>query len=311
VFAWVSFAQAQNNQAVFADDDPMVQAARQLQVQQATKPLTAPPAAPGLDFQAPVIEFKKETNEIVGKGGVTISEGGVQVQADEAVFNTETKQGDVKGNVLMTTSSGVLGADSAHLNVESETGTFSGLEFDVEEGGYRVEADEAKKVSEFEFQLTDSDMTTCRCPNGDKPWEVSSGTCNLTQDGYAHAYNSTVYFQGLPVLYSPYLVFPVKNERASGLLPARFGFGNRDGFEYAQPIFLSVDDTTGFTVTPFLATRSRVGSEFAFEKVFSQTSRIDAGLTYSNESLRDGELRGLNLDGVAEPWIDDNRLGGF
>ena len=311
VFAWVSFAQAQNNQAVFADDDPMVQAARQLQVQQATKPLTAPPAAPGLDFQAPVIEFKKETNEIVGKGGVTISEGGVQVQADEAVFNTETKQGDVKGNVLMTTSSGVLGADSAHLNVESETGTFSGLEFDVEDGGYRVEADEAKKVSEFEFQLTDSDMTTCRCPNGDKPWEVSSGTCNLTQDGYAHAYNSTVYFQGLPVLYSPYLVFPVKNERASGLLPARFGFGNRDGFEYAQPIFLSVDDTTGFTVTPFLATRSRVGSEFAFEKVFSQTSRIDSGLTYSNESLRDGELRGLNLDGVAEPWIDDNRLGGF
>jgi LPS-assembly protein len=302
---------AQTNRIVFGEDDPTAQAAKQLQVQQATKPLTAAPAAPGLDFQAPSIEFKKETNQIVGKGGILLSEGGVQVQADEAVFNTETKQGDVKGNVLMTTSSGVLGAESAQLNVQSETGDFQGLEFDVEDGGYRVEAAQARKVSEFEFELSDSDMTTCRCPNGAKPWEISSGSCNLTQEGYAHAYDSTVYFQGLPVLYAPYLVFPVKNERASGLLPARFGFGNRDGFQYAQPVFLSVDETTGFTVTPFLASRSRVGSEFVFEKVFSQTSRLDLGVTYSNESLRDGELRGLNVNGLAEPWIDDNRFGGF
>ncbi|MFN4894618.1 MAG: LPS-assembly protein LptD [Pseudomonadota bacterium] len=302
---------AQDNQTVFAEDDPKVQAAKQLQVQQAVKPINVAPAAPGLDFQAPSIEFKKEQNEIVGKGGILLSEGGVQVQADEAVFNTESKTGDVKGNVLITTSSGVLGAESAKLNVQSETGDFNGLEFDVEEGGYKVEAEQARKVSEFEFELVDSDMTTCRCPDGDKPWEVSSSRCNLTQEGYAHAYGSTVYFQGLPVLYAPYLVFPVKNERASGLLPARFGMGNRDGFQYAQPVFLSLDDTTGFTVTPFIATRSRVGSEFAFEKVFSQTSRMDAGFTYSNESLRDGELRGLNIKDVAEPWIDDNRFGGY
>ena len=306
-----SAAWSQTNRVVFAEDDPTTQAAQQLQVQQATKPLTAQAAAPGLDFQAPEIEFKKETHEVVGKGGVTLSEGGVQVQADEGIFNTETKQGDVKGNVLMTTASGVLAAKSAKLNVEGETGTFKELEFDVEEGGYRVEAQEAQKVSEFEFELADTDMTTCRCPDGGKPWEISSSRCNLTQEGYAHAYNSTVYFQGLPILYTPYLVFPVKNERASGLLPARFGFGNRDGFEYAQPVFLSVDDTTGLTVTPFIATRSRVGSEFAFEKVFSETSRLDAGVTYSNESLRDGELRGLNMNGVAEPWIDQDRFGGF
>jgi LPS-assembly protein len=113
------------------------------------------------------------------------------------------------------------------------------------------------------------------------------------------------------VLYAPYLVFPVKNERASGLLPARFGFGNRDGFQYAQPIFFSLDETTGITATPFIASRSRVGSEFAFERVFSQSSRIDAGVTYSNESLRKGELRGLNISNVAEPWIDEDRFGGF
>jgi LPS-assembly protein len=306
-----SFAQPNNNLVVFSEDDPANKAADQILTRQAVRPTAIPTVAQGLDFQAPQIEFRKEANEIVGKGGVVISENGVQVQANEGVFNTKTKQGDVQGNVLMTTSAGVLAADKAVLNVESETGDFSGLEFDVEEGGYRVESEQARKVSEFEFELLDTDMTTCRCPDGDKPWEISSSRCHLTKEGYAHAYGSTVYFEGLPVLYSPYLVFPVKNERASGLLPAQVGANSRDGFQYVQPIFLSLDESTGMTLTPFLSAKSRIGSELTFEKVFSEKSQLDAGFLYSNESRRKGELRGLVVDGIDDPSVDTNRFGGF
>ncbi len=309
------FAQAPNNQVIFSEDAPREKVAQQQAVKQAMKPKAVPSIAPGLDFQAPSIEFRKEKHEIEGKGGVLLSEGGVQVQADQVKYNTETKYGDVSGNVLMTTSAGVLAADSGRVNTESETGDFNKLEFDVEEGGYRVEADQARKVSEFEFQLHDTDMTSCRCPDGDKPWEIGARRCNITQEGYAHTYGSTFYFEGLPLFYSPYLVFPVKNERASGLLPARFGVNSRDGFVYEQPIFLSVDDTTGFTVTPFVFAKSRIGSEVVFEKVMSETSRIDSGLIYSNESLRfengTPALRGLVTRGVADPSIDEERFGGF
>lgn len=311
----VALAQSPNNQNVFQEDSPQVKAQKQLDVQKAMKPQASSGAAPGLDFQAPTIEVRKEKHEIEGKGGILLSEGGVQVQADQGIYNTESKQGDVKGNVLMTSASGVLSADSAHVAVESETGEFSKLGFDVEEGGYRVDAGHGKKLSEFEFELYDTDMTSCRCPDGGKPWEISSSRCNITQQGYAHSYGSTVYFQGLPVLYSPYLVFPVKSERASGLLPADFGVTSRDGFVYRQPIFLSIDDSTGVTVSPFVYARSRVGSEVAFEKVFSQSSRIDSGFVYSDESLRftDGkpEYRGLKLKGVADPTIDQDRFGGY
>jgi LPS-assembly protein len=304
-------AQPNNNMVVFEEDAPNQRAAEQLLRQRAIKPTAIPVIPQQLDFQAPQIEFRKESNEIVGKGGVVIAEGGVQVQANEGVYNTQTKQGDVKGDVLMTTSSGVLAAESAKVNVQSETGDFNGLEFDVEEGGYRVEAEQAKKVSEFEFELANSEMTTCRCPDGDKPWEISSSRCNLTQEGYAHAYGSTVYFEGLPLIYAPYLVFPVKNERASGLLPAQVGVNSRDGFQYLQPIFLSVDESTGFTFTPFFSAKSRIGSELTFEKVFSEKSQLDAGILYSNESRRKGQLRGLVVDGLDDPSVDENRFGGF
>ncbi len=308
-------AQAPSNESVFLEDSPSEKITQQILVKAATKPKAIPSIAPGLDFQAPTIEVRKEKHEIEGSGGVLLSEGGVQVQAERGVYNTETKQGDVSGGVLVTTSSGVLAAESAHLNVESETGDFNKLEFDVEEGGYRAESQQARKVSEFEFELVDSDMTTCRCPNGDKPWEISSRRCHITQEGYAHAYDSVFYFQGLPLAYSPYLIFPVKNERASGLLPAQFGVNSRDGFVYQQPIFLNVDESTGVTVTPFLYAKSRMGSEITFEKIFSETSQVDGGFLYSNESLRfsNGEpaLRGLNLTGVADPTIDEDRFGGF
>lgn len=311
----VAVAQAPSNQSVFLEDSPKYKAEQQMAVKQAMKPRAVPSIAPGLDFQAPSIEFRKEKNEIEGKGGVLLSEGGVQVQADQALYNTQTKVGDVSGNVLMTTSAGVLAAESGRINTESETGDFSKLEFDVEEGGYRIESDKANKVSEFEFELYDADLTSCRCPDGDKPWEIGAGRCNITQEGYAHTYGSTFYFEGLPLLYSPYLVFPVKNERASGLMPANIGVNSRDGFVYQQPIFLSVDDTTGFTITPFIYAKSRVGGEVVFEKVLSETSRIDSGLLYSNESLRfengQPQLRGLVTKGVADPSIDEDRFGGF
>lgn len=314
LFMWclpAAEAQPRDSRVVFTEDSRSARSAEQAMTQQATKPRLAPKPKEGVDFQAPVIEFNKEANQIVGKGGIILSEGGVQVQADEGTYNTQTKQGDVSGNVLVTTSSGVLSAERATLNVEGETGEFSGLEFDVEEGGYRVSSDKARKVSEFEFELEDSGMTTCRCPDGAKPWEIRSSTCNITQEGYAHSYGSSVYFEGLPILYSPYLVFPVKNERASGLLPAQFGVNSRDGFQYVQPIFLSVDESTGFTLTPFLAAKSRVGSELTFEKVFSETHAMNAGVLYSNESMRGDDLRGLNVSGLADATIDQNRFGGF
>jgi LPS-assembly protein len=304
-------AQSSNSRVVFSEDSPAEQAGKQAAVREAVKPKLVRSAPEGLDFQAPVIEFKKDTHEIVGKGGVLISEGGVQVQSDEGVFNTETKRGNVQGHVLMTTSAGVLSADSANVYVEGETGEFSNLEFDVEEGGYHINAESARKVSEFEFELDDSSMTTCRCKDGAKPWEIQSSSCSITQGGYAHSYGSKFYFEGLPLFYSPYLVFPVKHERASGLLPAQIGVNSRDGFVYVQPIFLGIDESTGFTVTPFIAAKSRVGSDFKFEKIFSETHALNAGVLYSNESLRGDSLRGLNTDGVSDPTIDTNRFGAF
>ena len=302
---------------VFSGDSPQVKKEQDANLKKSLAPGTQ--ASEGLDFQAPVIEFDRDTDQVTGKGGVLIAEGGVQVQADEGTFNLKSKEGDVTGDVLMTTSAGVLAATSGHVNVPSETGSFKDLEFDVEEGGFNIRSSDALKLSEFEFQLEDSSLSSCHCPDGTKPWEIRSSSCNITQEGYAHVYDSAMWFEGMPIFYSPYLAVPVKRERASGLLAPQAGYSNQNGFLYRQPIFFDLDDSTGATLSPFVASRSRVGAELDFEKRFSAKSRLDAGFIYSNESLRfttvDGQKvadpRGLDLDGVSDPTIDENRTAGF
>jgi LPS-assembly protein len=267
--------------------------------------------APGVDFQAPVIEFDRNENEIVGRGGVTISDSGVQVQADQGTFNTQTRQGVVSGNVVVSSSAGILAADAADLNVPNETGEFTNLKFEVEEGGFDVESAKARKVSEFDFELEDSSVTSCHCPDGAKPWEIRSDSCKLTQEGYAHTYDSSVYFEGLPIFYSPYLSFPVKNERASGLLPPQWGVSNQNGILYRQPILGIVDGSSDFTISPFIATKTRVGAAIDAERIFTRTHKWNGGFIYSNESLRGDSLRGLDIEDTYDPTIDTNRTGGY
>ncbi len=314
IVAWPADARAQSSSTgrgapLFSGDSPEAQREAQTNLKKALQPATKP--AEGLDFQAPSIEFDRDTNQVTGKGGILIAEGGVQVQADEGTFNMKTKEGDVSGDVLMTTAQGVLSASSGHVNIPAETGTFRGLDFDIEEGGFNIYSEEGRKTSEFEFELDDSALTSCRCPDGAKPWELKSSSCSITQEGYAHVYDTTMWFEGMPIFYSPYLAVPVKRERASGLLPPQFGYSNQNGFLYREPIFLDWDDSSGAKLSPFVATKSRVGAELDVEKRFSKKSGLDAGFIYSNESLRGDSYRGLDVEGLEDPHIDKNRTGGF
>jgi LPS-assembly protein len=294
---------------VFTADRPQEIERKKSVIQQATSPDGLP--AKDLDFQAPSIEFDRAKNIMRGSGGVIVSQGGVQLQGDEGSFDLNKDEGAVSGDVVMTTSEGVLTAKSARLHVPSETGEFEGLEFSVEQGGYDIRSDHGLKLSEFEFELRDTSLSTCHCADGGLPWEIRSSRCHITQDGYAHAYDSSVYFQGAPVFYSPYLLLPVKTDRASGLLAPQWGAGNRNGFSYRQPVFVVLDDSSDLTLTPFIQTMSRYGTGLDYQQAFSYTSNLKLGGLYSNESWRDGNLRGLNTLGYADPAIDTNRTGQY
>ena len=298
-----------SRQEVFLNDSKIQKEADKKQAEKSLR--AAEKATETLDFQAERIEVRKEENLIQGSGGIIMSQRGVQVQADKGVVNTETKDGEVSGNVVMSTGEGLIRAQEGTVNLDSETADFKGAEFTFEPGGYRVNAGRALKLSEFEFEMDDTDITTCQCEDGVKPWQILSDRCHVTKEGYAHTYGTTIKFEGLPVFYSPWMAFPVKTERASGLLTPTWGGTSQDGFRWRQPLFLVIDDSTDVTLTPFFDSESRAGSALAFRKKFSTQSDIDTRFYYSNESRRGSSLRGVDTTGMSDATIDTNRFGGY
>lgn len=294
---------------IFRDDSSTLEKARKIRSTTVRK--NDAPATGDLDFKAPTVEFEKEKNTIKGKGGIIVSQSGTQAQAEEGEVNLTTKSGDLKGDVMISTSTAAISSDSSNFNFESETGQFLNADVDLLDGGYLLEAEKADKLSEFSYELFDTAFTTCRCSDSSKPWEISAGRSHITQESYAHCYNNVVSFHGVPVFYTPYLAFPVKQERQSGLLVPQYGYSSEDGIQFKQPIFAVLDETSDATISPFIETQTRAGSALDYRQVFSRKSRINGRLIYSNETLRDDDLRGTKINDVFDPSIDDDRFLGF
>ncbi|RMG43208.1 MAG: LPS-assembly protein LptD [Candidatus Dadabacteria bacterium] len=272
---------------------------------------TDKPASQDLDFKAPTVEYLEKEKKMKGSGGVLVSKGDIQAQADEALVDLKTNDVELKGDVVITQPRSTLKASSAKFNLDSERGSFSDTEFTIEEGNYHIRAKEAQKLSDTRYKLFDCGLTTCDCADGSLPWIITSSEADITQEGYAHTYNTALKFHGVPAFFSPYLGFPVKTERSTGLLAPTFGYGSRDGFQLKQPFFLVINDSADFMLSPFIETRTRRGSGFDLRAAFSRRHNFEGRIIYSDESPRNGDLRGTNVAGLSDPTFDENRFGGF
>lgn len=270
-----------------------------------------------VQFSALTVENKQKESTVIGKGNVLISGQGVQIQANEGSYNTKTKDADVSGNVVITSGQGELSADKAKFNIDSKVGEFSDASFLVEQGSFALTGETVKKLSEDEYELLGSTFTTCQCPDeGEAPWKLKSSRCFLKQEGHGHAYNASMWLYGMPIAYTPYLLFPVKTERSSGLLAPTYGYSNRDGVQLRLPIFVVIDETQDALFTPFLEAKTRTGAALDYRLAIDDNEKFFLRTLYSDESAREDEngvksLRGTDTAGIFDPTIDTDRFGGL
>ncbi len=301
--------EAPESRYIFEEDNPKIEEREKRQLKQIIASDTS--VKQGMDFKAPQIEYLEKSKEMKGSGGVLITQGGLFVQADEVLLNTESQDASLGGNVLFTTPEAEIASKSATLNMDTETGSFFNATTVFEEGGYKLLANDFYKDSDFEYRAYDSIFSTCHCADGELPWKLTCKSTDIEVNGYAKAKHALFQFHGVPLFYTPYLAFPVKVERQSGVLAPTYGYGNQDGIQLSVPIFGVIDDHTDFTLRPFIETQSRIGSSFEFRKIFSMRHSIDTRFYLSDESRRDGSLRGTNITGLEDGTFDEERIGGY
>ena len=270
-----------------------------------------PGANQPLDFNAPEIRYSQETDQFIGEGGVILSQADLKVRADRGKMKVKTKDAEFYGDVGFYSPDLALSCDEAFLNVDSETGEFTNSELYLEQGGYSVSTSKLLKSSEYDFEMTDAEFSTCRCEDNAKPWSINCSSAKVTDGGYAHSYNTWIDLYGVPIFYTPYFVFPTKRERASGLLAPDYGYSNRDGMKFNLPIYAVLDGSSDLLLTPFTETETRTGTKLDYRESYSQNGSFEGRVVYSDESARDGDLRGTDPTGVFDPTIEESRWGGY
>ena len=269
------------------------------------------PVSEQVELQAPNIEYSKDRETVVLSDGLLVTKGGLKVRADKGEIDLKEQIADISGNVFFTWPAGFLTADKANINIDNETGTFYNSELLTEQSDFNVKAKSLNKFSEFDYHFTDTNLSPCLCPDGDRPWSISCSDLKVREEGYGIGKDFRFKVNDQSLIYLPYIAFPFKRERQSGFLAPEIGFNNRDGFRFGIPYFFNVDESTDLIFAPFIQSRTRTGFSLDYNEIFSNKSSIQSRFYYSDESKREGESRGTITSDVFDPTIDTNRFAAY
>jgi LPS-assembly protein len=207
--------------------------------------VTLDPAQP-YRIWADKITYDPESKAYLAEGNVTIRKEDYSLKAQWIRFDAETTTALAQGEVVLTSGEDRLSGDRVEVNLAEETGTVHGGTLFLAENHFYISGEEIRKTGPATYRAQNATITTCDGPSPD--WALSGRRINVTIEGYGSATHAAMQVKGIPLLYSPYVLFPVKLKRQSGLLAPQVGVSDRKGWRYTQPLFLVAGESSDATL---------------------------------------------------------------
>jgi len=186
-------------------------------------------------------------------------------KGDDIDYMPDTGEVNVSGNGVLMREASIIHAPSFSYNLDSRSGEASYPSFWLGEGGGGGTANHIDIIDSSQMRLTDLEYSGCPCP--DRAWYISSPDVALDFDkNQGIARHGVLRFKEVPILYSPWLSFPIKEERKSGFLLPTVGISSKSGLDLAVPYYLNLAPNYDATLTPrYLSKRGlQLGGEFRY-----------------------------------------------
>ncbi len=213
------------------------------------------------DISALKVTYDDKRGLYIAEHNVIIKGGDTKLTADYLEFNNISTDVYAQGNIILTSGKDKINCDSLQINLQSETGIiYNGVLF-IKENNFHITGDKIEKLAANTYKADKATLTSCSGKNPD--WKISAKDIKITIEGYGFAKHATLWAKKVPVIYIPYLIFPAKVKRQTGLLSPRFASSSRKGFEYEQPLFFAIAQNQDATIySDYMQKR---GEKFAAE----------------------------------------------
>lgn len=270
------------------------------------KATTADDSKSPVNVSADEVEMERNKNISHFKGNVVIKRGTQKMIADRMDYNKTTNVVDAESNVRYSKGTLSINADKANYDLAQSQGQFDNANYKLASKHAHGTASTIEKKGRTLTQLTDASYTTC--DPGDEDWSLRASEVHLKHDeGRGEAWHTTVRFMGVPFMYTPYMQFPITDERMSGLLTPSFGSSSEGGADLSVPYYWNIAPDKDLTTT--LRYMSDRGAQLAGE--FRYLTPEHNGLL-NVEYLPDDDLysEDRNLVSFLNTWNPDNHWSG-
>jgi len=263
--------------------------------------LQAATEQPPVRLEADQLAFDEQAGTYHARGNVLLERGGYTLRSDAVDYDSAGGTALARGNVHLDAPEGTLDGSELTLHVDSGLGTVKDGRLWLRNDNFRISGRQIVRTGEQSFFVEDGRFTTC---DGERPaWQFGAGSVAVTVGGYARSRDTVFYLAGLPVLYSPYLLFPVKTERESGLLTPSFGYSDKRGFQADLAWYWVIARNQDATFYLDYLSQLGVGKGVEYRYVFDHDNRGEA-LLYHVSGLENAD------DRYAVNWLHGGDLPG-
>jgi len=246
-----------------------------------------------------------ETNQLyIATGNVIISKMDKKIVADQVYFDHQQMTATASGHVIMTVGKDIITADRLAIDLDTEQGSLQNGSFFLHNENFHIRGNRILKTGRNSYQADKASLTTC---DGETPaWKITGRNLNITIEGYGYAQHAVLWVKKIPVFYTPFIAFPVKSKRQTGLLPPQIGISSRKGFHYNQPLFWAINDHMDATFYDhYMQERgNKLGAELRY--IAGPQTRGTLMVDYLNDDRVD-DGKGDN----SEDWGYDDSLDDF
>ncbi len=241
--------------------------------------LSSPVCATILDVEADTI--KKAGGTIEASGNVVVTGKDTVLNADYVVYDTMKEDLWASGNCRLVEEKGEIQAQTMYYNARRQDVHLENGSVFVYSEPMIVSGESITRYGRDYYVGEDIEYTPCL---DDPPaWSLKSSSMEIPVEGYAQVWHTRLTLRHVPVLYLPYLLYPAKLKRESGLLFPQISHGSDYGYRYGIPLYLVLGRSADMTITPLQLTKRGliITTQFRYRLDYANSGELYV------ESLRD------------------------
>ncbi len=254
-------------------------------------------------LEADEVTYDGRQEFYTARGNVHLRSETQAMSADEMRYDPLTHRVILEGHVRLQRGADWLEGERANVDTETQAATIERGRGFLAKNHFYFSGPVVEQTAPQVYHIERGAFTSC---DGENPsWHFRATDLDVTVDGYGFAKDALLYAGPVPLMYTPYLVFPAMTERQSGFLPPQLGSGRQLGWDMDLPFYWVINDSADATLYTHYMSRRGVMEGAEFRYAASEESKGVFRFDYIHDLDPPDQQRQIKLGGTDPGLLGD------